>query len=199
MSRGHVFAPLPAAAVALLLNAPAFAADGPSPGTPSASPAPAAAPAAEAEADVPTLQRGVWAYERTVSSGNRAPAQAKMSRCSDPTLEMRKKITELKQKGCRFSPTVHFGNTYRSSWMCPAHGGVVALAQVLTVTSDSSYEDSSEARFEDQLTRTKIIATRVGDCPGLPDLPSLPKHRPRPPVPSAPSSSPPSSSPQSGG
>jgi hypothetical protein len=134
-------------------------------------------------------------YERTVTSGNHTPAQAKMSRCSDPSVEMRKKVAKLKQKGCRFAHTVHIGNTYRSSWACPAHGGVVALAQVLTVTSDSSYEDTSQARFEDRLTRTKIVATRVGDCP--PGIPGIPKHRPRPPVPSAPSGSPPSGSPPS--
>jgi hypothetical protein len=123
----------------------------------------------------------MWEYERTVPSGNHTPAQAKMSRCSDPSVEMRKKVAKLKQKGCRFAHTVHIGNTYRSSWACPAHGGVVALAQVLTVTSDSSYPN--------------IVVTRVGDCP--PGIPGIPKHRPRPPVPSAPSGSPPSGSPPS--
>jgi hypothetical protein len=185
--RGPFHAPL-VTAVTLTLAAPALAADPPTPGAPPTSSAAAPASQSEAEAELPALQPGLWQYERTVTSGRRAPAASKVSKCSDPTVEMRKKIAELKQKGCRFLPTVHAGNTYRSRWACPTHGGVVALAQVLTVTSESSYEDSSEARFEDQLTRTRIVATRVGECPLLP---GVPKHRRLPPPP-PPSNSPPS-------
>jgi hypothetical protein len=189
--RGLLLASIPTG-VALLLAVPALAADPPAPEAPRAAPSAAAAPETEAEVDLPTFQPGMWAYERTVTSGNRAPTQSKMSKCSDPSVEMRSKIAELKKKGCRFSPTTHFANIYRSSWVCPAHGGVLALAQTLTVTSDSRYEDSSEARFEEKLTRTKIVATRVGECPLLP---GVPKHRPRPPPLSPPSGS----SPPSGG
>src|SRR5205807_10308162 len=78
------------------------------------------------------------------------------------------------KKGCRFSPTIHLGNTYQATWICSARGGVVAMSQKLTVTSESSYEDISEARFEEQQTRTKIVATRIGECPLLPNAP---KHR----------------------
>ena len=204
--RGPFRAPL-LPALALALAAAALAVEpAASPGQPPASPESAAPPRSEAEADVPTLQPGMWQYERTVSSRTRTPpgqprpaqsnpAQTKMSKCTNPTLEMRNKIAELKKKGCRFMPTVHTGNTYRASWACPTHGGVLILTQVLTVENDNGYEDASEARFEEQVTRTKIIATRVGDCPLLPGVPKQ-RHRAPPlsPVsPSAPSASPPSS------
>ncbi|HKB49640.1 MAG TPA: DUF3617 family protein, partial [Ktedonobacterales bacterium] len=102
------------------------------------------------EAELPSLKPGMWEYQRTLTTRARGtPAQAKVSKCSDPTLEMRNKLAELEKKGCRFSPTVHLGNTYRASWTCPTHGGVVAMSQKLTVTSDSSYEDISEARFKE--------------------------------------------------
>jgi len=199
------------AVIALPLVAPAFAADPPLAGAPPAPTARAAGDAAPpqsgAEADVPALQPGMWQYERTVTSRNRTPpgqpslapskpVQTKVSKCANPTEEMRNKIAELKKKGCRFLPTVHTGNTYRASWACPTHGGVLALAQVLTVENDRGYEDDSEARFEEQVTRTKIVATRVGDCPLLPAVPTQ-RHRPpplSPPRPSPPSPSPPSSS-----
>jgi hypothetical protein len=201
--RGRFRAPwLPA--LALALAAPALAVEpAASPSQSPASPESAAPPRSEAEADVPTLQPGMWQYERTVSSRVRSlpgqprpaqsnPAQTKMSKCTNPTLEMRNKIAELKKKGCRFMPTVHTGNTYRASWACPTHGGVLALTQVLTVENDSGYEDASEARFEEQVTRTKIVATRVGDCPLLP---GVPKQRRRPPPLSPSSPSPPSAPP----
>jgi len=57
------------------------------------------------------------------------------------------------------------------------------MSQKLTVTSESSYEDISEARFEEQQTRTKIVATRIGECPLLPGAPK-PRRRPPPLSPS---------------
>ena len=149
---------------------------------PPASPTPpspsAAAPSpvtSASDAELPSLKPGMWEYQRTVTTRARGtPAQAKLSKCSDPTLEMRNKLAALEKKGCRFSPTIHLGNTYQATWICSARGGVVAMSQKLTVTSESSYEDISEARFEEQQTRTKIVATRIGECPLLPNAP---KHR----------------------
>jgi len=136
------------------------------------------------DAELPSLKPGMWEYQRTVTTRARgAPAVAKLSKCGDPTLEMRNKLAALEKKGCRFSPTIHHGNTYQATWICSAHGGVVAMSQKLTVTSESSYEDISEARFEEQQTRTKIVATRIGECPLLPGAPK-PRRRPPPLSPS---------------
>ncbi len=173
-------------ALAIAVLSRAGAADVPAPTVQSPSPAAAASQAQPAaEGELPAFQPGLWEYQRSlVSAAHDTPRQATIKKCSDPSEEMRKKRLELKQKGCRFSPTVHTGNSYSASWTCPAHGGVVAMSQVITVTSDSSYEDANEARFEDQVMRTRIVATRVGACPLLP---GAPKHRRRPP-PLAPSS-----------
>jgi hypothetical protein len=141
--------------------------------------------------ELPSLQPGMWEYQRSVTSTtHQSPAEAKISKCSDPSEEMRSKRAELQQKGCRFSPTIHTGNNYRASWTCPTHGGVVAMSQVITVSGDNRYEDMNEARFQEQVSRTRIVATRIGECPLIPGVPKQ-RHRP-PPVPS-------SSSPSSGG
>lgn len=57
------------------------------------------------------------------------------------------------------------------------------MSQVITVTGTSSYEDSNEARIGDQVTRTKIVATRVGECSLLPGA-QKPRRRPLPIAPS---------------
>jgi hypothetical protein len=178
---------VPLAAVLIAALSGARAADVPAPTV--QAPSRAAAPAqAESAADLglPRLQPGNWQYQRSViSATGAAPRQATISKCADPSQEMRGKLAELKQKGCRFSPTTHTGNSYSTSWTCPARGTLLVMTQVITVTSDSSYEDSTEARLQEQVMRTKIVATRVGECSPLAGVPR--KHRPRPP-PIAPSS-----------
>jgi hypothetical protein len=127
---------------------------------------------------LPSFRPGEWQYQRSViSPTGAAPRHATITKCADPSEEMRKKLVELKQKGCRFSPTAHAGTSYSTSWTCAARGSLLLLSQVITVTGESSYEDSTEARLQDQVTRTRIVATRVGECPLLP---GAPKHRRRP-------------------
>jgi hypothetical protein len=144
---------------------------------------PAAAPSqpeSAADLGLPRFLPGNWQYQRAViSATGGTPQQATISKCADPSQEMHDKLVELTHKGCRFSPTTHAGNAYSTTWTCPAHGGLLAMSQVITVTGDSSYEDSSEARFQDQVTRTKIVATRIGECPLLPAAPTH-RHRPSP-------------------
>ncbi len=151
-------------------------------------PAPAAAPAqAESAADLglPSFQPGNWQYQRSViSATGAAPRQATISKCADPSQEMRSKLAELKQKGCRFSTTTHTGDSYSTSWTCPARGTLLVMTQVITVTSDSSYQDSTEARLQEQITRTKIVATRVGECSPLAGVPKKQRRRPPPIAPS---------------
>jgi Protein of unknown function (DUF3617) len=179
---------VPFAAVLVSALSSVRAADVPAPAPTVPASSPATAPAAESAADLglPSFQPGNWQYQRSViSATGAAPRQATISKCANPSQEMRNKLAELKQKGCRFSPTTHTGNSYSTSWTCPARGTLLVMTQVITVTSDSSYEDSTEARLQEQITRTKIVATRVGECSPLAGVPK--KHRPRPP-PIAPSS-----------
>lgn len=164
--------------LALLGGAPgrAAAADAPAPGTPPAA-------TADADPDVPALRPGMWEYQRSLASSPRGtPEPNRMNKCSDPSREMRDKLAQLKTKGCRFGPTAHSGNTYRTSWVCPARDRMLRMSQVLTVSGDNHYEDSTEVRFGEQLTRTKIVASRVGDCPLLPGAPK--RRRSPPPLPS---------------
>ncbi len=167
---------LPFAAVLVAALSSVRAADVPAPTV--QTPSPAAAPAQAASASdlgLPSFRPGKWQYQRSViSATGGTPRRGTISKCGDPSEELRNKLAQLKQQGCRFSSTTHAGNSYSTTWTCPAHGGVLLMSQVITVTSESSYEDSNEARFQDQVTRTKIVATRVGECPLLP---GAPKHR----------------------
>ncbi len=68
-----------------------------------------------------------------------------VKKCSDPSKEIREKLTEMKQTGCQFAPVTHSGNRYRSRWICPVRGGSLTITQVITVKGADRYEDSNES------------------------------------------------------
>jgi hypothetical protein len=116
--------------------------------------------------ELPAFQPGLWEYRRQVLlAANPRAQESNVRKCSDPSSEIRQKMLELKQKGCQFSALTPKGNQYRSSWTCPVPGGVVVDRNVVTVKSETSYQDDNEVRSSGQLTRSTVMATRVGDCP----------------------------------
>jgi hypothetical protein len=116
-------------------------------------------------AQLPTFQPGLWEYRRTQLNGGRIkPQTVTIRKCGDPSNEIRQKLADLRVKGCQFTPMVRNGDRYVSSWVCPNQGSTVAFHDVVTVKSAQSYEDASEARQAQQVVRSKIEATRIGDC-----------------------------------
>ncbi len=163
----------------LALALPAAAARA-QPATPPA--APVAVPAAVVA--LPAFQAGMWEYRRSTrdSSGAKQADPAGIRRCSDPSRDIQQRIDELKQKGCRFSPLVKFGEQYESSWLCPANSGVIGIREVVKVASATRYETVSEIHHSDRTVRSITQATRIGECPvpgmtasPIPPMPLLPK------------------------
>jgi hypothetical protein len=117
---------------------------------------------------LPGFQPGLWEYRRTqISSAGGKPQSATIRRCSDPSAEFKRKLAELKQRGCIFTPLKRNGRHYEASWRCPAADGtVLAMRDIITVNSDTSYLNESEAVVSRQATRSTIVAIRQGDCPG---------------------------------
>jgi hypothetical protein len=116
---------------------------------------------------LPAFRPGMWEYRRTqVSSAGGKPQTATLRKCSDPSAEFKQKLAELKQKGCVFSPMKQNGRRYEASWRCAApDGSIRAMRDIITVNSDTSYVNESEARASRRVTHSTIVATRQGDCP----------------------------------
>jgi hypothetical protein len=126
-------------------------------------PAQAAPPAG---AELPALRPGLWEYHRSMVIGERGKPQiASVKKCSDPTAEFKQKMAELKKKGCQFTQLMQNGNRYTSAWKCPVTGGSATVRDVIAVKGSGGYQDDSEVRLPQRLTRSTILATRLGDCP----------------------------------
>ena len=184
-----------AVAAVLLLRGGAAAADEPHT-VQSAAPlvAPAAAPApdeshppsAVGPVELPTLRSGLWEYRRTFMPANTSePQVATIRKCGDPGADMREKTDRLKAKGCEFLPLKHQGERYISSWTCKTPEGPLRFRDVLVVTDANRYVVESESHSPEHVSRQKIDAVRVGECPGVgvsaPMTPT-PKAHHRPPV-----------------
>ena len=116
---------------------------------------------------VPTFKPGLWEYQRTLlSAANAAPQKSSFSRCSDPSQEIRQKLAAMKQKGCTFTPlNAARRDRYVSTWKCPSTaGGTLVIRNAVTVKSDRSYQDVNEIRTADRVTRSLVVANRIGDC-----------------------------------
>jgi len=135
-------------------------------GAASAVPPAAAASPTTVSAALPAFQPGLWEYRRTMTGGQRGkPQVATVQKCSDPTKEIRDRMTSLTQKGCQFAPLKKQGDRYLTSWVCPTASGVVSFRNLVTVLSATSYEDSNEARHAQLVTHSVVDAKRLGDCP----------------------------------
>ena len=132
----------------------------------------AATPASVA---LPAFQPGWWEYRRTTISGVRGtPQVATVSKCGDPGKDLKEKMTQLTQKGCRFGTMSRQGDEYHSNWTCPAQGGTISFRSVVTVANSASYQDKSETHYGQQVTHSTIIARRLGECPPKGSSPAAP-------------------------
>lgn len=133
---------------------------------------------------LPQFRPGMWEYRRTrINSGGAKPQTATVRKCGDPTAEFKRKLAELQGRGCVFKPLRQDGPRYEASWSCSApDGGVLAMRDIITVLSDTSYRNESEAFVSHEATHSTIVAIRLGDCGanGRPD-PGVrgPSNRPR--------------------
>ena len=125
-------------------------------------PATAAAPAVE----LPFFQPGLWEYRRTVvQDGVPSPQISMLRKCADPSVEIRRKMAELGKRGCRFAPLTRRHQRYFSRWVCPTPLGPTRFRAVLIVRGTAGYTDLSEMRTTEHVTRQRIEAARIGECP----------------------------------
>lgn len=143
-------------------------------------------PSAVGPVELPTLRSGLWEYRRTFMPANASePQVATIRKCGDPGADMREKTDRLKAKGCQFLPLKHQGERYISSWTCKTPEGALRFRDVLVVTDANRYVVESESHSPQHVSRQKIDAARVGECPGVVSTPMTPtpKAHDRPPVP----------------
>jgi len=119
-----------------------------------------------ATVELPSFQPGLWQYRRTVTSDAApAPRVSTLMKCADPSTEIRKKMADLGKRSCQFAPLAYRHHRYLSSWTCPTPLGPTRFRAVLIVRGTVGYTDVSEMRTPEHISRQKIEATRIGDCP----------------------------------
>ena len=119
-----------------------------------------------AAADLPLFEPGLWEYRRTVmKDGIPSPQVSMLRKCADPTTEIRTKMADLGKRSCRFAPLKHRLHRYFSSWICPTPLGPTRFRAVLIVRGTAGYTDLSEMRTTEHVTRQRIEAARIGECP----------------------------------
>ena len=119
-----------------------------------------------AAADLPLFEPGLWEYRRTVMKDSMSSPQVSMLRkCADPTTEIRTKMADLGKRSCQFARPTHRPQRYFSSWICPTALGPTRFRAVLIVRGPAGYTDLSEMRSMQHVTRQRIEAARIGECP----------------------------------
>ena len=126
----------------------------------------ASATTAHAPAEIPFFQPGLWEYRRTMlNDGTPNPQIATLRKCADPSTEIRSKMAELGKRSCQFAPLKYRRHRYFSSWICPTQLGPTRFRAVLIVRGTVGYTDLSEMRTTEHVTRQRIEAVRIGECP----------------------------------
>jgi hypothetical protein len=116
--------------------------------------------------ELPFFQPGLWEYRRTVvKDGIPTPQISMLRKCADPSTEIRNKMADLGKRSCRFAPLTHRFHRYLSSWVCPTPLGPARFHAVLIVRGALGYTDLSEMRTTEHVTRQRIEAARIGECP----------------------------------
>ena len=116
--------------------------------------------------ELPVFQAGLWVYRRTVVKDSSRTRQVSMLRtCADPSAEMRTKMAQLESRSCQFAPLTRRHGGYFSSWICTTPEGPTRFRSVLIAKGANGYTHLSEMRNAQSVTRQRIEAVRVGECP----------------------------------
>jgi hypothetical protein len=134
-----------------------------------------------ANADLPFFLPGLWQYRRTVvKDGVLDPRIAVLKKCADPSTEIRTKMTQLEGRSCQFAPLARQRNRYLARWTCATPLGPMNFRTVLITKGATSYVDLNEMRSAQSVTRQRIEAVRVGECPASGSSPMSPDVKPPP-------------------
>jgi hypothetical protein len=116
--------------------------------------------------DMPIFRQGLWEFDRTIENigGPGKPQTMKVQKCTNPTEDMKRQNEMVSKNGCKFSPAVKNGKTYRFTTECKIQGVTAQSTSVMTVENDSAYSVKVESRSGAQGTKELLRARRTGDC-----------------------------------
>lgn len=111
--------------------------------------------------EVPKFKPGKWEYSKTLVINNGKELHQKVSRCEDPTSEMREFMQAGSMMGCKWDKPLRSGNQYTSLSACN-NGNTKKIIRI--IKSDSAYDEMSEDAGKKIHMKQTIIARRIGDC-----------------------------------
>lgn len=111
--------------------------------------------------DVPKFKHGMWEYDKTLVINDGKELHQKVSRCTDPTDDMREFMKPGSLMGCKWRKPTQLGNQYTSTSTCE-NGTSKKIVRI--VKSDSSYEEISEDFGRKTHMKQTVFAHRTGNC-----------------------------------
>ena len=120
--------------------------------------------------DAPTFRSGLWKFERTLETDGKAndrlqtsglPIARQMTRCVNPTLELRAELTPLKTGGCNTKDLRKTDDGYVFQKVC---GDAAPIKTEINVKGDSAYTEIHQGNIGKIPTKETVVAERVGDC-----------------------------------
>jgi hypothetical protein len=115
-------------------------------------------------ADWPAFKPGQWRFERTMQGSEPAPQNVSTTECLDPAADQKAQRDMLAKAGCKFSPLVQSGRTYRYTADCKMGKMTSTSASVLEVESAEAFTITVESTVDGSKSREVLRARRVGDC-----------------------------------
>jgi Protein of unknown function (DUF3617) len=120
--------------------------------------------------DGPTFRSGLWKFERTLETDGKPndrlqtsglPIDRQMTRCVDPTLELKAEIAPPPAGGCTTKDLRKTNDGYVFQKIC---GGTAPIRTEINVEGDSAYTLVHEGSIGKIPTKETVVARRVGDC-----------------------------------
>jgi hypothetical protein len=131
--------------------------------------------------EMPTLRQGLWSYQRVSETPGRGKQQpVSMSKCVDPSADLKKNLEQLKARNCTLSAIARKGNEYAWSVACPVNGETLQIRSVITVENDTAFREEMSSHLGSQDSRSSLSARRVGECTEA--APQWLHHRPSRPL-----------------
>jgi hypothetical protein len=130
--------------------------------------------------EVPVFRQGLWSYQRAAERPGRATAPVSMSKCLDPSADLKKNLAQLKARNCTVSAISRNGNAYAWTVACLVNGETLQIRSVITVENDTAFREEMSSRWGSQDSRSTLSARRVGDC--TEEAPQWLHHRPSRPL-----------------
>ena len=120
--------------------------------------------------DGPTFRSGLWKFERTLETDGKPndrlqtsglPIARQMTRCVNPTLELKAEFAPLKAGGCSTKDLRKTDDGYVFQKVC---GGAAPIQTEINVNGDSAYTEIHQGSIGKIPTKETVVAQRVGDC-----------------------------------